>query len=84
MNYSEAMQFIESKQTFLGKVYRGFMVNGFLIVPANKKLRRTFFKSYFNTRNALMSIQPYKNEDLIVWAVDFRKLSEGKIDYIEM
>lgn len=84
MKYSDALKLIESKKTIIGKEYNGFMVNGFLMVPSNYTKRRRFFKSYFETKNAFMSIQPFKEDDLSVWAVNFRNVSQGKIDYIPL
>lgn len=84
MNYLDALKLIESRKSIIGKEYNGFYVSGFLIVPSSYWKRRKFLKLYYDTKNAFMSIQPYKTEDLLVWAVDFRKLSEGKIDYIKV
>lgn len=31
-----------------------------------------------------MAIQPFKDDDLDLWAVDFSKVSQGKLNYVKI
>lgn len=84
MKYNEILDVIEKKQNLIGNVYQGFKVSGFLIVPSNYFKRKKFFASYYENKNAFMAIQPFKDDELELWAVDFREVSQGKINYVRI
>lgn len=84
MKYKDALEMIRKKQFLLGKVFQGFKVSGFLIVPSNYFKRKKFLAAYYESKNAFTAIQPYKDDDLEIWAIDFSRVSQGKINYIKI
>ena len=80
MTYIEAQRIKDDNQNLIGKVdSKGFTITEIIIVPSDANSREDFLRSYMFSKNAEISILPYQNDDLIVWAVDTKHLHEANV-----
>ena len=46
------------------------LIGDLLAVPVNEVQRNAFLRTYVLTRNKVISVMPYANSEMEVWAVD--------------
>lgn len=75
MNYIEAQKSVQNNQHLIGTLNeKGFEVSELIIVPAEQTHRDAFIRLFMMNRDAVRSIQPFKNEDVEVWGIDTKHL----------
>lgn len=80
MKYAEALEIVKKHSHLIGKINeKGFIINELIIVPQDENKQNKYIQSYIQTRNAKLSIEPYINEELSVWAIDTKHLIESNI-----
>lgn len=84
MKYLEVQEFIKRNSHLIGKVNeKGFVINEIIPVPQDENKRIQYIHSYIQTHNEELSIAPYINEELAVWAIDTMHLKESNILFYE-
>ncbi len=80
MTYNEAVKMRDANRRLVGTVdSKGFVISDVIIVPAESNSRERFLRHYLLTQDAIESLSPYVNEDLVVWAVDTKHLIEANV-----
>lgn len=80
MTYKEALELKKVKECLIGSIAEnGFNIDKILIVPTKDASRNAFLNSYLVNGNEEISISPYVNESLEVWAIDAKHLKEANI-----
>ena len=79
MNINDAKKMALSYKNMIGTVdEKGFSIDKILIVPHNEKLRKKFFDKYVLNMDMEEAIAPYQDEDMDVWAVDFKHFEDSR------
>lgn len=79
MNINEAKKVALSYKDKIGTVDdTGFSIDKILIVPHDEKLRKKFFNTYVLNMDMDEAIAPFQNEDMDVWAVDFKHFEDSR------
>ena len=80
MKYNEAEEVIKSNSHLIGTINeKGFVINELIIVPQDRSKLDVYMQDYIQTRDYSISIQPYKNEEVTVWAIDTKHLIESNV-----
>lgn len=80
MTYKDAVILREKNESRIGKVTdNGFITNEIIIVPSDEEKRKSFFHHYLDSRDAMASIEPYVNDDVLVWAIDTKHLEINNV-----
>lgn len=78
MNYSEAIEVIKRNAHLIGKTSeKGFVINTLIMVPKGHDDIGKYLHSYMTLKDYTLANEPYKNEDLAVWAIDTKHLYES-------
>lgn len=79
MNIQEARKIVSLYQKLIGtKNDKGFSIDHILIVPRDSKKRDAYLKNYIKTLDMELALNPYINDELDVWAVDFTHLDDSR------
>lgn len=71
MEIKKARQVKEKNEQIIGlKDEKGFTATSIIIVPSNPHHNEQFLKLFIESKDAELSLIPYLNEDLEVWAID--------------
>lgn len=80
MKYNEAQEVIRNHSHLVGTINeKGFVIDELIMVPKDENKRREYILSYILTKDANRSIESYKNEELMVWAIDTKHLMESNV-----
>ena len=80
MKYQEAQEVIKKHSHLIEKINeKGFVINELIMVPQDEEKRNRYIQSYIQTNDANISIAPYINEELLVWAIDTKHLRESNV-----
>ncbi len=84
MTYEDAVILRRKNEYRIGKVTdNGFITNEIIIVPSDEKKRKSFFQHYLVNRDAMASIEPYVNDDVLVWAIDTKHLEVNNVLFFD-
>lgn len=80
MTYNNAIKLRDDNRHLIGTIdSKGFTINDVIIVPSESKYREMFLRNYLLTHNADVSLMPYQNDDLVVWAVNTEHLENANV-----
>lgn len=80
MTYEDAVKLRSKNEFRIGSINdKGFYIGEIIIVPSNEDNRNKFFRQYLYNRNAELSILPFSNDDVLVWAIDTKHLQQNNV-----
>lgn len=85
MTYKEALSLKILKSHLIGTIdKKGFTISEIIIVPTEKTKQDSFLQSFVLNRNSEISIMPFINEDVQLWAVDTEYLEKANILFYDV
>lgn len=85
MTYQEAKDKRRSLSHLIGTIdKKGFIINDIIIVPTDITKRDLFIQSFVLSRNSEISIMPYVNDDVHLWAIDTEHLEKANILFYDV
>lgn len=80
MTYEDAVLLRNKNVHRIGEVTeKGFTINEIIIVPYDEHKRNSFFLQYLISHDAMASIKPYINDEVLVWAIDTKHLEQNNM-----
>lgn len=80
MTYEDAVMLRNKNVHRIGEVTeKGFTINEIIIVPYDEHKRNSFFLQYLVSHDAMASITPYMNDEVLVWAIDTKHLEQNNM-----
>ncbi|WP_177735193.1 hypothetical protein [Flavobacterium inviolabile] len=76
MEYQKAQEIVTNNQHLIGKTIKGGIIDELVIHPTEQESYDNFVTSYIQSGNANLSIQPYRNQDVNVFAI----IEKGRIN----
>lgn len=80
MTYIEALNLKNKNSHLIGLTNdRGFKIDNIIILPSNKNFQEKFLLTLAATNDAERALSPYKDNDLVVWAIDTRHFVQSNV-----
>ena len=79
MTFEEALEQLNENQDLDGKKIKGGTIDEIVIFPSDENSKNIFKDRYFNSHDALESIEPFKHEQVSICAVINKHLLAQKI-----
>lgn len=86
MTYKQALEWIEANKQLIGtETEKGMKIGELVAVPVDPKDKEAFIRSYIFNKNNGITVLPYTNGELEVWAIDTDRLKpNGMLLYKQM
>jgi hypothetical protein len=78
MTFKEALKEIKNNYALIGKKVKGGTIDELIIYPSDESSKEIYKDLYLKTYDAEKSIEPFKNEDVLVSAIINKKLITQK------
>ena len=76
MTYKQAKEWIEANKHLIGtETGKGMVIGDLIAVPANASDQGVFLRSYVLSRQWEVSIIPFLNGEMEVWAIDTERIT---------
>lgn len=80
MKYEDAVKLRNKNEFRIGDYTdKGFVIDEIIIVPSDEHKRNTFFHRFLSSHDAQSSIEPFINDDVMVWAIDTKHLRMNNV-----
>lgn len=63
---------------------KGFIISDIIIVPQDEENKKAFVQNFILNRNAVVSIQPYIESSVEIWAIDTEYLDNANILFYDI
>lgn len=73
MKYGDAKKLVEKYSDFIGKKFRGIIIDEIIIYPTDSVCFAAFEREYYSTLDAVESIKPFIDLDVNVTAIIDKK-----------
>lgn len=80
MTYKQAEEWIEANKQLIGtETEKGMVIGDLIAVPANASDQEVFLRSYVLSRQWEVSIIPFLNGEMEVWAIDTERITRDRV-----
>lgn len=80
MTYKQAEEWIEANKQLIGtETDKGMVIGDLVAVPVNASDQEEFLRSYVLGRQWKVSIIPFLNGEMEVWAIDTERITRDRV-----
>lgn len=80
MTYKQAKEWIEANKQLIGiETEKGMLIGDLVAVPVNASDQEVFLRSYVLSRQWEVSIMPFLNVEMEVWAIDTDCITRDRV-----